>query len=65
MHKTPGQLEILAERGRWAQRPDRSGVLVTLHPSALLRGDADDRERGFERWVADLGMATSALTTAP
>jgi uracil-DNA glycosylase family protein len=98
MHKTPGQLEILAcahwlqgeidaiqpagivalggtaarsllgrpvkvlgERGRWAERPDGIPVLVTLHPSALLRGDPQERERAFEQWVADLRVAASVL----
>jgi len=95
MHKTPGQLEILAcahwlqgeidavqpagivalggtaarsllgrpvkvlgERGTWAERPDGLRVLVTLHPSALLRGDPSEREQAFERWVADLANAS-------
>ena len=98
MHKTPGQLEILAcahwlqgeidairpaaivalggtaarsvlgrpvkvlgERGRWSERPDAIPVLVTLHPSALLRGNPDERTREFDRWVADLRVATSVL----
>lgn len=98
MHKTPGQLEILAcahwlqseidairpagivalggtaarsllgrpvkvlsERGRWVERPDRIRVLVTLHPSALLRGDPLERERAFGQWLADLGAASTLL----
>ena len=98
MHKTPGQLEILAcahwlqgeidaiqpagivalgataarsllgrpvrvlaERGQWLDRPDGIRVLVTLHPSALLRGEPADRAREFERWVADLQAASSVL----
>ncbi|HEY8977133.1 MAG TPA: UdgX family uracil-DNA binding protein [Burkholderiaceae bacterium] len=98
MHKTPGQLEILAcahwlqgeieavgpaalvalggtaarslmgrpvkvlsERGRWLQRSDGRRVLVTLHPSALLRGDPAGREREFERWVHDLALASDVL----
>jgi uracil-DNA glycosylase len=101
MHKTPGQLEILAcahwlqgeidavrpagvvalggtaarallgrpvkvlgERGLWAERPDGLQVLVTLHPSALLRGAPEEREQAFERWVADLDVATTLLTKA-
>jgi len=101
MHKTPGQLEILAcahwlqgeidaiepaaivalggtaarsllgrpvkvlsERGQWAERPDCVRVLVTLHPSALLRGEPADREREFEHWVADLRLASSVLQEA-
>ena len=101
MHKTPGQLEILAcahwlqgeidaiapagivalggtaarsllgrpvkvltERGQWAERPDGLRVLVTLHPSALLRGEPADREQAFERWVNDLKVASSLLEPA-
>jgi len=100
MHKTPGQLEVLAcahwlqgeidaigpaaivalggtaarallgrpvkvlaERGGWATRPDGIPVLVTLHPSALLRGDPAERAQGFERWVADLDVASTVLAT--
>jgi uracil-DNA glycosylase len=100
MHKTPGQLEILAcahwlqseidaiapaaivalggtaarsllgrpvkvlaERGLWAERPDGIRVLVTLHPSALLRGEPADRAREFEHWVTDLRVASSVLAT--
>jgi uracil-DNA glycosylase len=100
MHKTPGQLEILAchhwlqseidaiqpkgivalggtaarallgrpvkvlaERGQWTQRPDGVRVLVTLHPSALLRGEPADREREFGRWLADLAAASPLVTT--
>jgi uracil-DNA glycosylase family protein len=102
MHKTPGQLEILAcahwlqseielvqpaaiialggtagrsllgravkvlsERGQWQQRPDGVRVLVTLHPSALLRGDPDSRERDFAAWVADLRVASEVLDVQP
>jgi DNA polymerase len=98
MHKTPGQLEILAcahwlqgeidavrpdgivalggtaarsllgrpvkvlsERGRWVERPDGIRVLVTLHPSALLRGDPLEREHGFAQWVRDLDAASVVL----
>jgi DNA polymerase len=102
MHKSPGQLEILAcnhwleseigavqpqaavalgstaaralmgrpvkvmtERGHWLQREDGLRVLITLHPSALLRGDPAQRAQAFEAWVADLDQATGALTARP
>ena len=98
MHKTPGQLEILAcahwlaseieavkpaalvalgstaarallgrpvkvlaERGHWLAREDGLRVLVTVHPSSLLRGDPALRERQFEQWVADLDAASGVL----
>ena len=54
-------VKVLGERGRWAERPDGIPVLVTLHPSALLRGDPDERESAFEEWIADLRVATSVL----
>jgi uracil-DNA glycosylase len=101
MHKTPGQLEMLAcahwleseiavvapaavvalgstaarallgrpvkvlsERGRWLVREDGVRVLLTVHPSSLLRGDPAARERAFERWVRDLSQASSVLGSA-
>lgn len=48
---------VLRERGRWHRRPDGLPVLVTLHPSALLRGDRAAFEAAFERWLADLREA--------
>jgi uracil-DNA glycosylase family protein len=59
------QVKVLTERGRWLQREDGLRVLVTLHPSALLRGDPAQREQAFEAWVADLDKATSALGAPP
>jgi hypothetical protein len=32
-------------------------VLLTLHPSALLRGDRSQIEAAFEAWVTDLRNA--------
>ena len=46
----------------WTDRPDGIPVLVTLHPSALLRGEPDQREREFGHWVADLRVAAGMLT---
>ncbi|MEJ8835531.1 UdgX family uracil-DNA binding protein [Ramlibacter sp. AN1133] len=48
---------VLANRGQWLPRPDGLPVLVTLHPSALLRGDPEQREPAFEAFVADLRQA--------
>lgn len=45
---------VMRERGRWHRRADGIPVLVTLHPSALLRGDRAMFEEAFERWLADL-----------
>ncbi|MDP9046171.1 MAG: UdgX family uracil-DNA binding protein [Pseudomonadota bacterium] len=48
---------VMAERGRWVTRDDGLRVLVTLHPSALLRVDPSQREAAFERWLQDLALA--------
>jgi uracil-DNA glycosylase family protein len=48
---------VLANRGQWLPRPDGLQVLVTLHPSALLRVDSEEREAAFETFVADLRQA--------
>ncbi len=50
-------IAVLANRGQWLPRPDGLQVLVTLHPSALLRVDAQEREPAFEAFVADLRQA--------
>jgi len=48
---------VTAHRGQWLPREDGLQVLVTLHPSALLRVDSEDREAAFEAFVADLRQA--------
>jgi DNA polymerase len=45
---------VLRERGRWIGRADGRRVLVTLHPSALLRLPDAEREAAIARWLADL-----------
>ena len=47
---------VLANRGQWL-RADGLQVLVTLHPSALLRVDPEGREAAFEAFVGDLRQA--------
>ena len=48
---------VLANRGQWLRRSDGLPVLVTLHPSALLRLRGEDREEAFGRWLDDLRVA--------
>lgn len=48
---------VLANRGQWLPRPDGLEVLVTLHPSALLRVDPESRDAAFEAFVEDLRQA--------
>jgi DNA polymerase len=48
---------VMRERGQWSTRDDGLRVLVTLHPSALLRMERTDRASAFEHWLADLALA--------
>ncbi len=54
-------MSVTAERGQWLPRADGLQVLVTLHPSALLRLLPQDKEAGFEAFVADLRKASAGL----
>jgi len=52
---------VVRERGQWTTRDDGLPVLLTLHPSALLRMDTADREAwdaAFAAWLADLERAS-------
>lgn len=57
-------VRVGAERGKLLPGPAEiapSGVLLTTHPSALLRlRNAEDREPAFAQLVADLGIARDA-----
>ena len=52
---------VTAERGHWLEREDGREVLITLHPSALLRMPPEEREAAFEAFVADLRQARERL----
>ena len=52
---------VLKNRGQWLQRADGRRVLVTLHPSALLRMEPELKERAWSDWLADLGQAKAVL----
>lgn len=51
---------VLASRGQMLERADGRKVLITLHPSALLRMPPEEREAAWAAWLDDL----SALQTA-
>jgi DNA polymerase len=56
------RVPVMAERGHWLVREeDGRKVLVTLHPSALLRVLPDEREAAFGAFVKDLSKAKSLL----
>jgi DNA polymerase len=48
---------VMAERGQWLERGDGRQVLITLHPSALLRVPSEDRDQAFALFVNDLAKA--------
>ncbi|MFC5496588.1 UdgX family uracil-DNA binding protein [Caenimonas terrae] len=52
---------VMAERGRWLAREDGLQVLVTLHPSALLRVPPGDRDQAFAQFARDLAQAKKLL----
>ena len=49
----PG-VKVTVERGRFLESPLGARVLVSVHPSSILRGDPDDRARAFAAFVSDL-----------
>jgi DNA polymerase len=48
---------VMRERGQWVVRADGLRVLITLHPSALLRVDPSERAAAFAAWLEDLRRA--------
>ncbi|MBL8286595.1 MAG: UdgX family uracil-DNA binding protein [Rubrivivax sp.] len=53
---------VLRSRGRtFVRESDGRAVLVTLHPSALLRGEPALREAAYDAWLADLRRAGAAV----
>jgi DNA polymerase len=51
-------IRILSERGSQVSHPAGFSVLITVHPSFLLRLPDSDREREFEKFVSDLRIAS-------
>jgi len=56
----PG-MPVMLNRGQWRQRADGLPVLITLHPSALLRLRGGDRDAAFLQWVGDLRAAEARV----
>jgi uracil-DNA glycosylase family protein len=52
---------VMRERGRQVASPLAPVALATVHPSALLRGDEENREAEIAHFVADLRVAAKAL----
>ncbi|WP_422823200.1 UdgX family uracil-DNA binding protein [Variovorax ureilyticus] len=51
-------VEVVRERGQWHRGPRGERVLVTLHPSALLRADPAQQVRAYADWLDDLAHAS-------
>ena len=57
-------ISVLRERGRWLRRNDGRRVLITLHPSALLRVDPEDKAAAYKAWLADLRHAAEHFSAS-
>jgi uracil-DNA glycosylase family protein len=59
IHDKPSWSQTLAcrDRGRVDPSPHAETVVVTIHPSSILRGDPEERETALELFVADLRLA--------
>ncbi|MDP9899721.1 UdgX family uracil-DNA binding protein [Variovorax ginsengisoli] len=55
---------VMRERGRWHTGVGGEQVLVTLHPSALLRADPADHEAAYAAWLKDLALASEFVTVS-
>jgi len=53
---------VTRERGQWLRRLDGRRVLITLHPSALLRMEPEDKAAAWAAWLGDLRKAAAILS---
>jgi uracil-DNA glycosylase len=57
-------ISVLRERGRWLVRSDGRRVLITLHPSALLRVEPEDKAAAYAAWLHDLRHAAEHFSAS-
>ena len=55
---------VMTERGQWLLRPDGLRVLVTLHPSALLRMPQSTQASAYAAWLQDLRKAFASVANS-
>ena len=55
------QFRVTQQRGTPVDSPLAPHVLATIHPSAILRGEPEEREREFAGLVEDLRVVASLL----
>jgi DNA polymerase len=56
-------MAVGANRGRITELPGGTKLMITVHPSYLLRVPAEDQEAEYERFVADLAHVAEYLAT--
>ena len=49
-------VRVTRDRGRVDPAPHAETVVVTIHPSSILRGDPEERDTALELFVADLRL---------
>ena len=55
---------VTRQRGQWLRRSDGRRVLITLHPSALLRMEPADKAAAYAAWLNDLRHAAAHLASS-
>ncbi|HKX25736.1 MAG TPA: uracil-DNA glycosylase, partial [Actinomycetota bacterium] len=55
---------VTKERGKRLDSDLAPVVMATIHPSAILRAEDEDREQEYERFVADLRILAGELRKA-
>lgn len=55
------QFRVTQDRGKLLESDLAKAVLATVHPSSILRGEPEDRERNFAAFVDDLRTAAALL----
>ncbi|MEP6740246.1 MAG: UdgX family uracil-DNA binding protein [Caldimonas sp.] len=53
---------VTRQRGQWLGRSDGRKVLITLHPSALLRMAPEDKAAAYAAWLDDLRLAADRFS---
>jgi uracil-DNA glycosylase family 4 len=59
------QVPVVRERDQWHTDAHDRPVLITVHPSALLRGDPAGRESAYDLRLEDLGQGGKYLAEKP
>ena len=57
-------VRVTRDRGLAAPLPEVETVVVTIHPSSILRGEPEEREAELAAFVADLRLAAAAQSAA-